>query len=50
VDRHDYDSVPAIEAALGEERFTAAWREGRAMTLEQAIAGALAEDAPAGEV
>jgi predicted ATPase/DNA-binding SARP family transcriptional activator len=37
--------VAAAQAALGEEAFTAAWAEGRAMTLEQAIAYAV-EDAP----
>jgi len=36
-------SVDALRAALGEEVFTAAWAEGRAMTVEQAIAYALAD-------
>jgi hypothetical protein len=42
VDRVDYECVPAIAAALGDEAFAAAWAEGRAMTLEQACAYALA--------
>jgi predicted ATPase/class 3 adenylate cyclase len=33
----------AIRAALGEEQFAAAWAEGKAMTLEQAIGFALEE-------
>ena len=37
----------AARAALGEEAFAAAWAEGRAMTLEQAIAYALEEEPPA---
>ena len=40
----DYDRpVAAIRAGLKEEVFAAAWAEGRAMTLEQAIEYALAE-------
>ncbi len=42
---YDYDHhVAGIAAALGQEAFTAAWAEGRAMTLEQAIKYAM-EDA-----
>ena len=38
----DYDrSVTAVRAALGDVAFAAAWAEGRAMTLEQAIEYAL---------
>jgi hypothetical protein len=36
-----------VRAALGEEVFTAAWAEGRAMTPEQAISYALEEEGPA---
>jgi predicted ATPase/class 3 adenylate cyclase len=43
VDRSDYACVPDLQAALGEEPFTAAWAEGRAMTQEQAVACALKE-------
>ena len=35
-------------AALGEAAFAAAWAEGRAMTLEQAVAYALDEPRPRG--
>jgi hypothetical protein len=31
----------ALRAKLGEERFTAIWNEGRALTLEQALSYAL---------
>jgi predicted ATPase/class 3 adenylate cyclase len=42
--REEYDrDVAAARQVLGEERFSAAWAEGRAMTLEQAIACALEE-------
>jgi tetratricopeptide (TPR) repeat protein len=35
----EYDrDVAAVRAALGEEAFTTFWAEGRAMTLEQAVA------------
>ncbi len=37
-------------AALGEAGFKAAWAEGRAMTLEQAIEYALASGKPSGTV
>ena len=41
-DRRSYDHAAATaRAQLGEEAFAAAWAEGRAMTLEQAIAYAL---------
>lgn len=40
--RHEYERrVAAACDALGQESFAAAWAEGRAMTLEQAIAYAL---------
>jgi hypothetical protein len=43
-DRAEHDrSVAAARAALGENAFAAAWAEGRAMDLDQAIADALAE-------
>jgi tetratricopeptide (TPR) repeat protein len=38
-------TVDAAHAALSEEAFTAAWEEGRAMTLEQACAYALEDGA-----
>jgi hypothetical protein len=37
---HEHD-VAAARAALGDEAFAAAWAEGRAMTLEQAVTDAL---------
>lgn len=37
--------VATLRDQLGEEAFDAAWAEGRAMTLEQAIASALKETA-----
>jgi hypothetical protein len=36
--------IAATRAALGEEQFAAAWAEGQALTLERAIAAAVAED------
>jgi predicted ATPase/class 3 adenylate cyclase len=39
------NAAPA-RAALGEERFAAAWDEGRAMSLEQAVAFALEDSSP----
>jgi hypothetical protein len=36
-------TVSDARGALGEEAFAAAWAEGRAMSLEQAIAFALEE-------
>jgi tetratricopeptide (TPR) repeat protein len=45
-ERVDYDrDVAGARAQLGEEAFAAAWAAGRAMTVEQAISEALAEDA-----
>ncbi len=42
VERADYDrSAAAVRAALGEAAFAAAWAEGRATKLEQAIGAAL---------
>ncbi len=44
VEQDEYDrSVAAAREALGEEAFEAAWAEGRAMTMEEAIAYALGE-------
>jgi hypothetical protein len=37
-------NVAATRAALGEATFAAAWAEGRAMPLEQAVGYALAKD------
>jgi cob(I)alamin adenosyltransferase len=37
------EALASARAALGEEAFTAAWKEGQAMTLEQARACALDE-------
>ena len=43
--RAEYDcGVAAARAGLGEEAFAAAWAEGRAMTLEEAVAYALEEE------
>jgi hypothetical protein len=43
-DRRGYaESIAAARAALGEEAFAHAWAAGQAMTLEQAVAYALAE-------
>jgi hypothetical protein len=39
-------SVRTLRAQLGEEAFAAAWAAGRALSLEAAIAEALAEHAP----
>jgi tetratricopeptide (TPR) repeat protein len=36
--------LPAVRAQMSEDAFAAAWAEGRAMTLEQAIAYALGEE------
>jgi len=42
VDQPEYESrINSLRAELGEERFTAAWDEGRVLTLEQAAAHAL---------
>ena len=46
--RLEFDQeLAAVRTQLGEETFTAAWANGRAMTLEQAIAHALKDDAGA---
>jgi tetratricopeptide (TPR) repeat protein len=43
VDRPEYDrSIAAVRAALGDEAFAAAWAEGRAMSLDEAVTCALA--------
>ncbi len=48
-ERSDYDwAVGAMRAALGEEAFAAAWAEGRALPLEEAVALALEGQAAAG--
>jgi non-specific serine/threonine protein kinase len=39
---HD-DTVTAARSGLGEDAFAAAWEEGRAMTLDEAVAYALAD-------
>jgi tetratricopeptide (TPR) repeat protein len=41
---HEAAEVEAARQALGQSAFAAAWAEGRAMTLEQAVAYALEED------
>jgi len=42
VDQPEYESMrTSLRAELGEEKFVVAWNEGRALTLEQAIAYAL---------
>lgn len=42
VDQPGYEStIASLRAQLGEERFEAAWKEGRALTLEQAVVEAL---------
>ena len=41
-DRTDFErNVSAVRASLSEDEFAAVWAEGRAMTLEQAVAYAL---------
>ena len=40
-------ALASVRFALGDEAFEAAWAEGRAMTLEQAVAYALDEEPPA---
>jgi hypothetical protein len=35
------ESVMAAKGALGDERFAAAWAEGQAMTLDEAVEYAL---------
>ena len=50
VDQADYERhIAALRAALGETTFAAAWAEGRALTLDQAMREALAETEPADE-
>jgi hypothetical protein len=44
VERYEQD-VAAARAARGEAAFAAAWAEGQAMTLEQAVADALGDEA-----
>jgi predicted ATPase len=45
VERDDYDRrVAAARAQMGESAFAGAWAEGRAMTLEDAIALALSDE------
>lgn len=45
-DRPEYErDVTAVRTGLSEEAFTAAWAQGRAMTLEQAVEYALEETA-----
>ena len=45
-DRGDYERLAAaVRADLTEDEFTLAWEQGRAMTLEQAIAFALTNQA-----
>jgi hypothetical protein len=42
-DRSDYErSVAALRAQLGAQEFAAAWANGQALTLEQAIGYAIA--------
>ncbi len=40
---HD-ETTAAVREGLGEERFSAAWRQGRELALDEAIAYALAEE------
>jgi hypothetical protein len=45
LDRRFYDrTVAAARDALGEGAFTQAWEEGRARSLEEGVAYALAEE------
>ncbi len=44
VDQPEYErSLASLRAHLGEEKFNTVWAEGRAMTMEQAMAYALEE-------
>jgi tetratricopeptide (TPR) repeat protein len=45
-DGASYDRLDDARAALGEAAFAAAWAEGRALTLEAAVALALEEEGP----
>src|SRR5439155_10295425 len=38
------ETAGAVREAVGEERFSAAWRQGREMSLDEAIAYALAKE------
>jgi len=50
-DRDEYEgTVAGIRTTIGGMTFAAAWAEGRAMTLEQAIEYALAVETGSGEV
>ncbi len=43
-EREEYErDVAAVREALGEEAFSATWVEGRAMSMEQAVAYAMGE-------
>lgn len=45
VDQSEYQARRnSLRSELGQERFTAAWTEGRAMTIEQAVAYALGSE------
>ncbi len=44
VERADYDrNIDALRATLSKPKFTNAWAQGRAMTLEQAIEYAISD-------
>jgi len=52
-DRADFGrNVASALASLGEEAFAAAWAQGKAMTLDEAVqeASGLGETAPSGTV
>ena len=47
LERADYDqAIAAARAGLDEEAFAAAFAEGQAMTVQQAVAYALQENVP----
>jgi hypothetical protein len=46
-ERHHDQVLAAVRTTLTADAFVAAWAEGRAMTLEQAVAYALDEQTPA---
>src|ERR1700680_349038 len=47
IDRADYErSVAALRTHLGEKDFTAAWKQGRAMSPEQAFTAQSSETVP----